>query len=387
VRLPFALLVAASTFALPWSASAGEPRLVASFDDPAGDATGPGSYVLPGDSEFEEGDFDLRRFAVFVDGDVVIFEVTLGAKFRKPATTQRSNSTPVELWNNIYFQNIDIYIDTDRTPGSGSSVCIPGRRVAFAGGRTWEVAVVLTPQPGPAREVTQGALGEGADRIYFPRDLHTRGRTVIARVPVSFLGGPPRKDWGYSVQVSGARWERSFTAVDRLVGRHEVDAYTMPVIGVREAWAFGGAPSGTAHPRVVDVLLPAGVDQRTVLGSFDSQTGAFAQVPFVELEGVASPPPTPGAEVPAVPAKVPGVPTLLVVDVSGGVITMQGTSAGLAPLRIGRVLGNDGRTVARVVVLQVVEGGAVARAVEGGEQIAPSLRVEFDEPAPRPVNP
>ena len=63
----------------------------------------------------------------------------------------------------------------------------------------------------------------------------------------------------------------------------------MPVVGMREAFAFGGAPSGEAHPRVVDVLLPPGTDQKAVLGSFSASAGTFARVPFVYGEG--SPPP------------------------------------------------------------------------------------------------
>ena len=49
-----------------------------------------------------------------------------------------------------------------------------------------------------------------------------------------------------------------------------MNAFTMPVLSVREAFAFGGAPEGNLHPRVVDVLLPPGVDQKAVLGSFDA---------------------------------------------------------------------------------------------------------------------
>src|SRR5262252_2201109 len=160
---------------------AAERTLVASFDDPAGDANGPGYYQQPGDTDFLPGDFDLRRFAVYEEGDKVVFEVTLGENFRYPPSTQRYNSTPLDLHNNIYFQNIDIYLDTDQTPGSGYGMCIPGRRVAFADGRTWEYAVVLTPQPGAARAVTEGVFGgEASRRVLFPTNLQIQGKTIIA---------------------------------------------------------------------------------------------------------------------------------------------------------------------------------------------------------------
>ena len=356
-----------------------ERVLIAGFDDPAGDANGPGYYQPPGDTDFLPGDFDLRRFAVFEEGDKVVFEVTLGESFRVPPSTQRYNSTPLDLHNNIYLQNIDIYIDTDPTPGSGYGMCIPGRRVAFADGHTWEYAVVLTPQPGEARAVTEGVFGgEAARRVLFPQNLQTQGKTIIARIPWAFFGGRPTKDWGYSVQVSGARWERTFAVIDRLASRHEADAYTMPVIGVREAWMFGGAPQGKAHPWVVDVLLPSGMDQSKVLGSFDVKTGAYAQVPFVYGTGKAPPP----VVVTGLTASTSAAPALSVVDVSGAVISMRGETRGVGVMQIGKVLGPDGTPVAKVIVSQVIEGGVVGRAVEGGDQIRPGMGVEFGTPGP-----
>ncbi|MBK9516607.1 MAG: hypothetical protein IPO09_04475 [Anaeromyxobacter sp.] len=276
---PLALLLALA-LAAPAPAAAA-PRQVAIFEDASNDATGPGGYTPPGDADYRDGDFDLRRLTVSVDGEDVLFEVTLGAPFRTPLTTTRSGSTPVQLLNGIALQNLDLYLDTDPTPGAGSSACIPGRRVAFAGGRTWEAAVVFTPQPGPARALTRDALGGAADRVVFVDGLQVLGRTVTARVPAALLGGPPRPDWGYSLHLSGAAWERTFALGSRLRGTRQPDAFTLPVLPVPEAWAFGGGAMGEVHPRVVDVLLPASADQRRILGSYDEASGAFARVPFL----------------------------------------------------------------------------------------------------------
>src|SRR5262249_4226544 len=145
------LLLAAVLLAAEARARAGRAELVAAFADGPGGATGPGTYTRPGDSEIVDGDFDLRRFEVWLDGSDAVFKVTLGAPFRQPQVTARTTRTPLPLSNGIYLQNIDIYIDTDRASAAGYVVCIPGRRVRFTEGRTWKVAVVLTPQPGPAR--------------------------------------------------------------------------------------------------------------------------------------------------------------------------------------------------------------------------------------------
>jgi hypothetical protein len=385
------------------------PRLVASFEDAAHDATGPGTYQPPGDTEFEDGDFDLRRFAVYADGEDVLFQVTLSAPFREPAITQRTNLIPLALDNRIFFQNIDIYVDTDPGSKAGYDVSIPGRRVRFEEGRTWKAAVILTPQPVPARAITAAVFGEDAMRhVVFSESLDVRGRVVTVRVPDWYFGGPPRREWAYSVHVSGATWERSFSALDLIRSGKEANAFTMPVVGMREAWAFGGAPSGEAHPRVVDVLLLPGTDQKEVLGSFNATSGEYARVPFVSL--VPAPKPVASVDAPAAPiatptaaplavplagpapvtaatpapavAVAPPPPALTVADVSEGMISVSGPVAGIKAMQIGRVVGPTGLTVARLVVIQVFEKGLVARAVEGGEKVERGAAVRFDAAGP-----
>jgi len=291
----------------------------------------------------------------------VMLEVTLGAAVRRPAVPIREGSTPLPLDAGIYLQNVDVYVDTDPASREGSAAAVPGRRITFADGQTWKAAVVLTPQPAAARAVTREALGASSDRVFFPDRVETRGRTIIARVPTSALGGAPRPEWGWAVVVSGARWDRSYDLQGRLSGRHEPDAFTMPVLAVPERWAFGGAPAGDAYPRVLDVLLPAGADQATVLGAFDASTKRFAAVPFVY--GV--PPPAPALVVSSSSSPA----TLTVADVAGDLVTVAGPSAGIGPLQILRVIGPDGETAARLVVEKVLDAGIVARAVEGNARI------------------
>jgi hypothetical protein len=130
------------------------------------------------------------------------------------------------------------------------------------------------------------------------------------------------------------------------------------------------------HPRVVDVLLPAGVDQKAVLGSFDA--GSFARVPFVDgsaAPSAAAPPPVAAAVAPPKSG-----PELSVAYMAGNMISLAGPAAGVKQMQFGRVLGPDGTTVARVVVVQVLEGGLVVSAVENAEKIVKGARVRFDAP-------
>ena len=311
----------------------------------------------------------------------------MGAPFRRPEVQRREGSTTLQLLNGIYLQNIDIYIDTD--PGrEGYGVCIPGRRVAFADGRTWKSAVVLTPQPGPARGIAADALAKAASHVVFPDGLQIRGRTVIARVPAMALGGPLRKEWGYSVHVSGADWDRSFGVTDRVRGTREANAFTMPVLPVPERWAFGGAPEGSAHPRVLDVLLPAGANQKAVLGSFDESSGAFAKVPFVYAVPPGAIPAAQASVVAAQLAATPGAatssakpeasPAWSVEYIAGNLVSILGPTTGLRPMQFGRVLGPDGALLGRVVIVQVLDTGIVASAVEGHDGIIRGARIRFD---------
>jgi hypothetical protein len=319
---------------------------------------------------------------VRVDNEDVLFEVTVGASVKAPGTPQRTNTSLLQLTNGIYVQNIDIYIDTDGADGTGFASCIPGRRIAFAEGRTWERAVVLTPQPASARAVVAGAMPEAAPFVSFPGPLLVRGRTIIARVPMAQLGGRPQATWGWSVQLSGAAWERNFNLVDTVKGSAAPDALTLPVRTTAERWAFGGSSGGRAHPQVVDVLVPAGSSQHQVLSTFNDDTGSFARVPFAygrpppsvatSPDRSAAPPSPPPASPPA-PSALP----LTVADISSEIVTIEGPTTGLRPMMIGSVLAHDGSTVARVVLVQVMPKGVVATALEHQERIAPGAIVRF----------
>jgi hypothetical protein len=61
---------------------------------------------------------------------------------------------------------------------------------------------------------------------------------------------------------------------------------------------------------------------------------------------------------------------------------MKGPTKGVGVMQIGKVVGSDGAPVGRVIVTQVIEGGVVGRAVEGGDAIRPGMGVEFGTPPP-----
>jgi hypothetical protein len=223
----------------------------------------------------------------------------------------------------------------------------------------------------------------------------------------------------------------------------------MPVLPQAGPFAFGGAPAGQAHPRVVDVLLPAGVDQAGVLGGFDAASGAFARVPFLQaidpslaaepapvpaMAAAAAAPPPPAAATPSAASATPTTtqaptpaPTLdaprsvalapnlmprltpapaspggggsnaepakgarvalVVLEVTDDLISARGSVAGLQPMQFGRVVDAQGITVARVMILRLQEKGVLASAIAGQERIKPGALMLFDAGSAAPSAP
>lgn len=403
------------------------PKPVVVLEDPSNDGYGPGTYVKPLHGDFQQGDFDLRKLVVSVDGNEAVFEVTLDAPIRRPEVAIRDAETEIPLDNNIFLQNIDIYIDSDPNPASGFDMCIPGRQVAFTPGQKWETAIVLTPQPGPTRNILEGALKTVSRHIYVAQPIQRHGRTLIARVPLIVLGGPPQRTWGYSVQLSGAAWDRSFDATRRVMKTIDDNAFTMEVLPLPEAYVLGGATQGHAHPRVMDVILPPGMDQRQVLSAYDEKAGKLAQIPFVYPAGNAPPPPSPEAtasnaaeSAPAFAssgnaasvstALMPGAlgtrgsasvsasltpgasgaplrPTTsktntapsgpTVADVNEELISIANVPAGVSQLQIARVVDDQGATLARIMVMQLSGTNAVAQIIDGRDKVTRGAKVSF----------
>jgi hypothetical protein len=259
--------------------------------------------------------------------------------------------------------------------------------------------VVLSPQPEARRAEVRRALGAAADRVIVPTSLTVRGRTVSARIPAAAVGGLPGPGWGYAVVV--------------------VDAPSSP----------GG--------RVRDVLLPEGEDQARIIGTAEAPVGPVITIPFVsgpalmmpEAAAPASAPTSAPAAIPApapTPAPTPSsgsssvtlspnlmprlslsapaaAPTsapagpgageapilLTVTDITDELLSAKGSPAGLKPMQFGRVVDAQGMTVARVMVLRLLDQGLLATVIAGKELVRPGqvLRFDLSQPAAQPGPP
>ncbi|MEM7678289.1 MAG: glucodextranase DOMON-like domain-containing protein, partial [Myxococcota bacterium] len=366
------------------AAFAAPPQGLLDLADDRNDDKGPGSYVYPSEQNYRPGQFDLRRFQIRQDGTNLIFAVELDSSLRKPDIARFSDAVEIRLENGVYVQNIDICIDNIK--GQGEVRSIPGRRVRFKRSEGWDVCVVITPLPYRARSMLSGWKSNG--RVIVPVGVRSHDSWVEARVPIVDLGGPYDPSWGFQVLISGSQWQISFDAVNRLMGSHVTNVFTMPVTTVAEQLAFGGGELSNFHPWVIDILTPPLSSQTRALRSFDGERRSFATVPMVY--------PNPVAHQSAVKRAQPAPGTAqentsvlpdsdefvygTIKDVSGDLIVLSIDPESVAAFRLGDVLDEEGQVVAHVVTSQIHKSFVVATPVDGRKQIRPDLKVRFRRP-------
>ena len=377
--LAAAVLVCMTTPA--WSQT-GKPLV--DITDPRNDDKGPGGYIYPSDQNYHPGQFDLRRFRVYRDKTTVVFLIEVDSPLRRPPVARFSDAFEIKLENGVYVQNFDICIDSVK--GQGAVRSIPGRRVRFLQKEAWDVCILVTPLPFRARSLIDGWHPGG--RVVVPTTVRSYDRTIEVRVPEVELGGPPSDSWGYQVLVSGCQWQNTIDAVNRLLGSHVTNVYTMPVTTVAEQLAFGGGELSDYHPWVIDVLMPPLKSQYRVLSGHDAQRRRFAAVPMVY--------PNPTAHEAAVKVAKPAqaaskanteaVPKSAefvygtIKDVSDELVVLDIDPTAVAPFRLGDVLDDEGQVVARVVTSQIHQSFVVATPVSGRERIRPDMQVRFRKP-------
>lgn len=287
--------------ALATAPAVAAPPVLFELTDPRGDDYGDGRIVYPSDDELGAGDLDLLSLTARAEKGGTRFAATFAKPIRVPArepVDQLGTQLSTLARFGFYTLNLDIYIDMDRKEGSGGVAMLPGRKAEIDPGHAWDRAILLTPRPFEAKEELKRILlrnlkddesletaeleslkvqvpGDVESRIYFPTQVKVRGNQISFFVPDSFLGGPAKATWSYVVAVSGADLLQSID-VRRLLGRDpSPDALMiLPVSPGRWQDRFGGGRDDSPiQPPLVDVIVPEGVKQETVLGDFDARAG------------------------------------------------------------------------------------------------------------------
>jgi hypothetical protein len=309
------LLLLALAVALP--AFAG--KAIFSLSDPRGDDHGDGNLVYPLNEDLDEGELDLISLKAEADGDGTSFEATFAKPVRVPGREAIDDlGTPLDTVARFgfYTMNLDIYIDTDRVPGSGAVSTLPGRLATIDPASAWEKAIVLTPRPHEARGEIKRMMNRAVNdemkkedstleeeeaaamqaqipvdvegRIFFPTKVKVRGNKVTFFVPGSFLGGPAKDSWSYVVAVSGANVLQSFD-ISRALGRQSDKEEALMILPVSPGkWndRFGGGRENAAiQPPLVDIVVPEGKKQENVLGEFNQRRKEPVVLPGVVPKG------------------------------------------------------------------------------------------------------
>jgi hypothetical protein len=294
---------------------AAESPVLFTLLDPKGDDWGDGSLLYPLREDLVPGDLDILSVSARDEGNGTVFEVTFARQVRQPwRQTVDGIGTSLDQIAKLGFYtfNVDIYIDTDRLPGSGSTIMLPGRRATVDAKFAWEKAICLTPRPYEAKNALQsifereakgqvrkdrgrvdasdkktiesGAAQEIASSVFFPTLVWVKGSRVSFFVPRSFLGAPASPKWAYVVAVSGADLNLKVD-LTRIAGSKEETVSSLMILPVKPGKAkevFGGAPDDDdLMPPLVDILVPKGMSQEKILKDYDLRTGRGVALPGV----------------------------------------------------------------------------------------------------------
>lgn len=280
--------------------------------DPRGDDFGNGTLVYPLREDLNPGDLDLLSLSVRPEKGGAIFEATMARRVLPPGRRTIDDigtSLDAIARFGFYTLNIDIYIDTDRVPNSGSTLTLPGRRAAVAPRDAWEKVVCLTPRPFEAREqlkslleqearkqirasqgrvdssekqsIEAGVARDVAEGVFFPTLIWVSGSKISFFVPETFLGAPPSPNWGYVIAVTGAKIDMRFDLGPALGTREAKEANLMviPIEHGKSKEAFGGGrDEDTLQTPLVDIVVPPGMTQEGILKDYDLQTDRPVQL-------------------------------------------------------------------------------------------------------------
>jgi hypothetical protein len=288
--------------------------------DPRGDDDGDGSlfYPLTLPDDFGRGELDLVALeAKEVSGGTeftATFARAVRKPYRKPIDDGGTLLTTVARLG-FYNFNLDVYVDTDRKPGSGRVATLPGRVAEVSSDTAWEKVICLTPRPDVAKiqlrrilawaarkelKAERGRVSEAEatqitdqvsleiDRDYFfPSRVTVTGPKVKFFVPATFLGGTARPNWAYTVAVTAAainaEAETTSSSDDSWIGTYRGGRLmNLPVVPGGATGSIGTRKNDAdLMPPILDILVPPGASQETILDGWDILAERRVQLPGV----------------------------------------------------------------------------------------------------------
>lgn len=280
-------------------AHAAKSQPIFSLKDARGDDHGDGDMAYPLRDDFEVGELDLLELtAARVSGGTeftAVFARSVRPTARRTIDIGGTSLDSIARFG-FYTMNVEIYIDTDRQPDSGSVTLLPGRKAQIDPAFAWEKTVCLVPRPSDARSSLKRLLAKDnskraagtarstaerkamirewvasdlEERFFFPTRVRISGPKMSFFVPDSFLGGAAKPEWAYTVIVTAADVEQRFDVMSALgAGRDpEPSLMVLPIRPGRSRESLGGArEDDPLQSPIVDMLVPPGSSQESILG-------------------------------------------------------------------------------------------------------------------------
>ncbi|MEC9488358.1 MAG: glucodextranase DOMON-like domain-containing protein [Halanaerobium sp.] len=248
-----------------FAAGQAEARVIFFQEDPVGDENGPGDFLYPTHRHFDpyEGLFDLTSIKIEEEGDYYIFQLAF-ARITDPWQSRYGFSHPL----------IEIYIDN--LDGGEVIPFRPGSGIVFSPRAPWDYLLKCTGwwvrgfTPADRREIAEGGIPWNAQEN--PWDIPGAsaqvlddGKTIEIVVPAEAF-----KVEGNIYVLIGS--------FDPFGPDHFRDI--RPEAG---AWEFGGAADGEYYPRTLDILVPQGKRQSSILSSYDREKENYARLEPVSI--------------------------------------------------------------------------------------------------------
>jgi carbohydrate-binding DOMON domain-containing protein len=211
--------------------------------DPAGDDNGPGNHAYPTAPDFQAGAFDIQRFQVIDTGSDIVFRV------------QTANLSPT-FGSPLGAQLVDVYVHDPAaaSPDTSTAASFPQRNYTIAPADAWSRLIEVQgfgQRFIDAHGATLGTVSISANAI---------SRYITFSVPKAALGAPGH-GWTFTVVLTG---QDGFSPDQARSFAPTPEPFQFGVCAASSSDPHCTADPSTV-PKVIDVLTPSGVSQRTEL--------------------------------------------------------------------------------------------------------------------------
>jgi carbohydrate-binding DOMON domain-containing protein len=230
-------------------------KVIFEMKDAVEDDYGPGSYIYPQDSQFRNnnGLFDLTYFKVVEGTDNYIFQFRF-----------REITNPWQAKYGFSHQLIQIYIDN--SDGGSRETFKQGANLKFEEQHPWNHLIKIT----------------GWNVEYFTVTNQAKEYNILRAAEVKL----EQDDLIKVIIPRDQLGDLSETYYYVLIGSLDGFSYDnyRKVTAEGGDWNFSGGTDTELNPNVIDTLVPEGLSQKQVLGSFDLEEGELATLRAVGPE-------------------------------------------------------------------------------------------------------